>query len=56
VLEREAARLALLIRRILGPIRLTPVPQVGRPYYQAETALQGLELMSRGPAPDPALP
>ncbi len=46
VLERETARSALLLRRILGPIRLTPVtPQVGRPYYQAETALQVLELI-----------
>jgi hypothetical protein len=46
VLERETARSALLLRRILGPIRLKPVtPQVGRPYYQAETALQVLELI-----------
>ena len=46
VLERETVRSALLLRRILGPIRLTPVtPQVGRPYYQAETALQVLELV-----------
>ena len=46
VLERETAPSALLLRRILGPIRLIPVtPQVGRPYYQAETALQVLELI-----------
>jgi site-specific DNA recombinase len=46
VLERETARSALLLRRILGPIRLTPVtPQVGRPYFEVETALQVLELI-----------
>ena len=46
VLERETVRSALLLRRILGPIRLTPVkPQIGRPYFEAETALQVLELI-----------
>jgi site-specific DNA recombinase len=46
VLERETTGSALLLRRILGPIRLVPVtPEVGRPYYQAETALQVLELI-----------
>ena len=46
VLERETTSSALLLRRILGPIRLTPLtPEVGRPYYQAETALQTLELI-----------
>jgi hypothetical protein len=43
VLERETTRSALLLRRILGPIRLAPIaPEVG---YQAETALQVLELL-----------
>ena len=38
--------MALLLPRILGPVRLAPVtPQVGRPYYQAETALRVLELI-----------
>jgi site-specific DNA recombinase len=46
VLERETVRSALLLRRILGTIRLMPVtPDVGRPYYKAETALQVLELI-----------
>jgi hypothetical protein len=46
LLERQTARSALLLRRILGPVRLMPVrPEVGRPYYQAETALQALELL-----------
>ena len=40
-LERDTPRSALLLRRILGPIRLVPItPQVGKPYYQSETTLQ----------------
>jgi hypothetical protein len=46
VLESEPSQSALLLRRVLGPVRLVPVkPQVGRPYYQAETALQVLDLL-----------
>jgi len=46
VLERDTPRSALILRRILGPIRLVPVtPQVGRPYYQSETTLQVLDLL-----------
>ena len=46
VLEAEATGSALVLRRVLGPIRLVPVvPEVGRSYYQAETALQVLELI-----------
>ena len=46
VLERETVRSALLLRRILGPFRLKPIrPQVGRPSFEAETALQVLELI-----------
>ncbi len=45
-LERETARSALLLRRVLGPVRLVPCnPDVGRSYYRAETALQILELL-----------
>jgi len=37
---------ALLLRRVLGPVRLVPCkPEVGRTYYRAETALQVLELL-----------
>ena len=37
---------ASVLRGVLGPIRLVPVvPEVGRPYYQAETALQVLDLV-----------
>ncbi len=46
VLERETPRSALILRRILGPIRLVPVtPQVGKPYYQSETTLRVLDLL-----------
>src|SRR6184192_2818006 len=46
LLERQTERSALLLRRVLGPVRLVPTrPEVGRPYYQAETALRALELL-----------
>jgi hypothetical protein len=46
VLEAEPSKSALVLRRVLGRIRLLPVePQIGKPYYQAETALQVLELI-----------
>jgi hypothetical protein len=56
VLERETTSSALLLRRILGPIRLTPLtPEVGRPYYQANTALQTLELIQDPEGGSPSL-
>jgi site-specific DNA recombinase len=46
VLETDATVSALVLRRVLGPVRLVPVvPEIGRPYYQAETALQILDLI-----------
>ena len=46
LLEGEATKSALILRRVLGPVRLVPVaPEVGRSYYQAETALQVLDLL-----------
>lgn len=46
LLERETERSALLLRRVLGPVRLAPVrPEVGRPYYAAETVAQVLDLL-----------
>ncbi len=42
---RPTPRICSRERRILAPARLVPVtPEVGRPYYQAETALQVLDL------------
>src|SRR5262249_2253292 len=44
--RRQTARSALILRRILGPVRLCAVqPEVGQAYYQAETALQVLDLL-----------
>ena len=46
VLEAEPTMSALTLRRVLGRVKLIPVvPQVGRAYYKAETALQTLELI-----------
>src|SRR5437763_17183451 len=46
LLERQTERSALLLRRVLGPVRLVPTrPDVGRPFYRAETALQALQLL-----------
>jgi hypothetical protein len=46
LLEAEPSRSGLLLRRVLGPVRLDPIaPQVGKAYYQAETALQALDLI-----------
>ena len=40
VLEERTEKSALLLRRLLGPIRLEPVkPDLGRAYYLAHTAL-----------------
>jgi hypothetical protein len=49
VLEVDTVQSALILRRAFGPIRLIPIkPQVGRPYYQAETAVRVLD-PPRGP-------
>jgi DNA invertase Pin-like site-specific DNA recombinase len=46
LLEAEPSRSGLLLRRVLGPVRLEPIaPQVGKAYYQAETTLQTLDLI-----------
>jgi hypothetical protein len=47
VLERETSRSALLLRGVLGLVNLRPVaPEVGKPYYQAETTLRALDLLN----------
>lgn len=46
LLGRDTTRSALLLRRVLGPVCLVPIsPEVGRPYYQAETTIQLLDLL-----------
>lgn len=48
VLSRNTARSALVLRRVLGPVRLRPLrPEVGKPYYQAETSLEVLDLLDQ---------
>jgi Recombinase/Recombinase zinc beta ribbon domain len=46
-LAKDVTRSALVLREILGPITLRPVApgEVGRPYYQAETSIQVLNLL-----------
>ena len=47
VLESRTSKSADLLRRLLCPIRLVPVvPATGRPYFQAHTALDTLELLA----------
>jgi site-specific DNA recombinase len=46
ILEGQTSRSAILLRRVLGPVTLTPKqPDVGKPYYEAETALQTVDLL-----------
>ncbi len=50
VLERKTGRAALLLRRLLGPIRLKPIrPEVGRPYCRAVSTLDVLAITDEGP-------
>ena len=47
LLERRTERSALLLRRLLGQIRLEPTKgDIGRPYYIARTAIDALALMA----------
>ena len=53
ILERRTERSALLLRALLGKIRLEPVkPDFGRPYYRAISNLQVLALLDVGPTPE----
>ena len=46
VLERETAQSALMLRKLLGQIRLEPTQgDLGRPYYRAVSKLQVLALL-----------
>ncbi len=46
VLARDITRSALVLREALGPVTLRPISvTVGRPYYQAETTVQVLNLL-----------
>ena len=51
VLERRTERSALLLRKLLGRVRLEPVrPDVGRPYFRAVSKLQPLALLETDPS------
>ena len=53
VLERRTERSALLLRRLLGRIRLEPVrPDIGRPYFRAVSKLQPLTLLEMDGSPE----
>ena len=54
VLERRTQRSALLLRKLLGPIRMEPVtPEIGRPYYRALSDLDALAIVEIDPdSPD----
>jgi len=55
LLERRTERSALLIRQLLGPIRLVPASTPsGRRYLRAETTLSVLPLIENEPASDPS--
>jgi len=54
VLERRTQRSALLLRKLLGTIRMEPVtPEIGRPYYRALSDLDALAIVEIDPdSPD----
>ena len=55
ILEHRTPRSALLLRELLGPIRLKPTsPDIGRPYYRALTSIDALALMETPPEGGPA--
>ncbi len=52
VLEKRTERSALLLRKLLGRIRLEPVkPDIGRPYFRAVSSLQPLAPLEMDPSP-----
>ncbi|TFH42732.1 MAG: hypothetical protein E4H01_13070 [Lysobacterales bacterium] len=53
ILERRVQKSAMLLRKILGPITLTPTkPEVGRPYYRAHSNLDVLAVLEEDPESD----
>ena len=50
VLERQTQRSALLLRKLLGTIRMEPVtPEIGRRYYRALSDLDALAIVEIDP-------
>ena len=55
VLERRTEKSGLLLRKVLGPIKLVPTQgDIGRPYYRAVTNLQVLALLEDFPDEPPS--
>ncbi len=55
ILERNTGASALLLRKVLGPIRLDRVvPEVGMPYYVAHSKLDVVELLDGRTGGEPA--
>lgn len=53
MLEANTQRSALLLRKVLGPIRLEPTKgDIGRPYYRAHSTLDVLALLNAGSGSD----
>jgi len=53
VLEQQTQKSALVLRRLLGRIRLEPaVPETGRPYYVAHSSIDTLALIDESPGSD----
>jgi hypothetical protein len=56
VLEQRTGRSALLVRQLLGTIRMeATTPEIGRPYYRARTNIDVLAIMDDEPAARPAV-
>lgn len=57
LLEQDTGRSALVLRKVLGPIRLEPTKgDIGRPYYQARSTLDVLALLESGAESDDSTP
>ncbi len=52
ILERRAEQSGLVLRRLLGQIRLKPRhPDIGKPYYMAQTSIDAVALIERPSEP-----
>jgi len=57
VLEQRVQKSALILRKLLGKIRLEPVkPDIGKPYLRASSSLQALSILEIKPGSDESEP
>jgi len=57
VLEQRVQKSALILRKLLGKIRLEPVkPDIGKPYLRATSSLQALSILEIKPGSDESDP